>query len=408
MRLTIINQFYTPDISPTAHLSASLAEHRAAAGDDVRVVASRGGYIQAAEDRIRDRTENPRVHRLWTPQLGKKTILRRCLDYLAFYVLALVRMVTLPRQDVIITLTTPPFIGLTAVAHKILHPSTKIILWNMDCYPEAAERAGKLKTNGFAAKIMRMLNRFLFRRLAHLVTLDTAMTELLMSQYGPKNRELPATVIPNWERADFFPPDAGHEPWERADALGLNGRFVILYLGNMGVGHRFETVLDAAEQLRNEPATFLFIGGGARYEEVDVEVKRRELANVLMHGYVPKEMTPSVMTSVDCALITLRDEALGVMSPSKLHSNLAMGLPVLYVGPEKSNVDDAIRRFDCGVSLRHGEVDALVAGVRAMMEDRGFFDQARQRARRAFDDAYCDVRTLEQFDRVLAEVGPKA
>ena len=43
MRLTILNQFYRPDISPTAHLSASLADHRAKAGDVVTVVTSRGG-----------------------------------------------------------------------------------------------------------------------------------------------------------------------------------------------------------------------------------------------------------------------------------------------------------------------------------------------------------------------------
>ena len=54
---------------------------------------------------------------------------------------------------------------------------------------------------------------------------------------------------------------------------------------------------------------------------------------------------------------------LGVMSPSKLHSNLAMSLPVIYIGPVKSNVDDAIQRFDFGVSIRHGDVDCLVAAL---------------------------------------------
>ena len=50
---------------------------------------------------------------------------------------------------------------------------------------------------------------------------------------------------------------------------------------------------------------------------------------------------------------------LGVMSPSKLHSNLAMGLPILYVGPEGGNVDEAIRRFGCGVSLRPGQTQEV-------------------------------------------------
>ena len=44
MRITIVNQFYYPDIAPTAHLAASLAEHRAAMGDQVTIVAGKGAY----------------------------------------------------------------------------------------------------------------------------------------------------------------------------------------------------------------------------------------------------------------------------------------------------------------------------------------------------------------------------
>ena len=92
------------------------------------------------------------------------------------------------------------------------------------------------------------------------------------------------------------------------------------------------------------------------------------------------------------------------MSPSKLHSNLAMGLPVVYIGPEKSNVDDAIARFGCGVSARIGEVDRVVGAIRAMMHDSLEHAAMRDRARDAFDAAYCDERTMPQFERVLSEV----
>ena len=83
MRLTILNQFYRPDISPTAHLSASLAEHRARSGDEVTVVASRGGYVPASADAAEaERHANPRVYRVWTPRLGKAAVWKRNLDEL--------------------------------------------------------------------------------------------------------------------------------------------------------------------------------------------------------------------------------------------------------------------------------------------------------------------------------------
>jgi len=404
MRLTIINQFYKPDLSPTAHLAASLAEHRARLGDEVTVVTSLGGYVPASVDKQKSKRDNPHIHRVWTPQLGKGSVLKRCTDYGIFYLLTLFRLIRLPRQDVIISLTTPPYIAWAGVVHKLLHRGTKLLLWNMDCYPELAERSEKLKEHGRLAQFMRVMNRALFRRLDHLVCLDTAMVDLLCPQYAPKDGSLPVTVIPNWEDASLFPADAEHPRWEKAEALGLNGRFVVLYLGNMGFGHRFETVIEAAERLREERVTFLFIGGGTRWEMVERAKADRKLDNIILHEYVPKEQTPSVMTAAQCALITLRDRILGVMSPSKLHSNLAMGLPVVYVGPETCNVDDAIRDYGCGVSLRHGDTDGVVAFIRKMISDGEAYAELRRRARQAFDAAYNDGTALPRFDAVIASL----
>jgi glycosyltransferase involved in cell wall biosynthesis len=390
-----------------------LAEHLASHGHQVSVVASRGGYT--GKDTVEGKSNTadglssrrPRVYRVWTPRLGKATVIKRCIDYACFYLLALWRMLRLRRQDVIISLTTPPFIASTAVAHRLLHPSTRIVLWCMDCYPELAERSGKLKEFGWAASVMRWFNRALFRRLDHLVCLDSAMVSLLMSQYAPARRRLPVTVIPNWEDASFFPRDAQQSKWGGIDELKLDGRFVVLYLGNMGYGHSFETVLDAAVTMKDEPVTFLFIGGGSRREGIASGARERGLSNVIVRDYVPKEQTPSVMASTHCALITLRDEILGVMSPSKLHSNLAMRLPVVYVGPEGSNVDDAIREFDCGCSVRHGDAPAVVAYLRRLMTDRGFHEAARERARQAFERAYCDTVTLPRFGAIIAELAER-
>lgn len=408
MRITIVNQFYVPDIAPTAHLSASLAEHLASLGHDVTVVASAGGYSADAKgkDSPGKGTEagdkGVDVKRIWTPKLGKANLVKRLADYAAFYMGAFWAVATLPRQDVVVSLTTPPFIAWTAVLHRFFKRGTRIVLWNMDCYPEAPERAGMIKPDGFVSKTLQFFNRRLFASIDHLVSLDTAMQELLLGRYAPKGRELPTSIVPNWERADFFPADATHEPWEGIERLGLDGKFVVLYLGNMGVGHDFATALDAAEQLKDDNVAFLYIGGGKRKDEVAAEAQKRGLSNVVVHSYVPKETTPGVMASTDCALITLRENMLGVMSPSKLHANLAMRLPVAYVGPVKSNVDDAIDRFACGVSVREGDVDTLVSYIRSLASDSARHERDRAAARRAFDEAYNDRVTLAALTAVIA------
>ncbi|MEO7428543.1 MAG: glycosyltransferase family 4 protein, partial [Acidimicrobiales bacterium] len=337
-----------------------------------------------------------RIRRVWTPHLGKSSLWRRLLGYLTFLLGATARLLVLPRQDVIVSMTTPPFLVTSAVLHKLIHRRTRVVLWSMDCYPDAAERFGELRPGGPISQLQRALNRWAFRHIDHVVGLDGAMVELLESQYaaGPGHPEL--SVIPNWERLALFPSPSDSAPWSGYDELGVGDRIVVLYLGNTGVGHRFDTVLDAAEKL-GDAALFLFVGGGARWADLAHTVHDRGLSNVVMRGYVSKDLTPSVMAGAAAALVTLDERSLGVMSPSKLHANLAAGLPILYVGPPGSNVDEAITETRCGRSLREGDVDGLVEAVLNLRDDAG----ARTRSRRAFEERYSDEATLPQWDAIL-------
>jgi glycosyltransferase involved in cell wall biosynthesis len=408
MRITLINQFYPPELAPTGHLAASLVEHRAALGDEVRVLTGRGGYVSGTSGATTSEGDLVKVHRLWTAGLGKSRVAFRLIDYASFYVQAAVRMLLLPRQDVIITLTTPPLIGLTAALHKCLHPRTRIVLWNMDCYPDAAEAVGLIRRGGLLSRLVRMLVRLQFRTISHLVTLDGAMSQLLLSQYAPAGRVLPTTVIPNWERTAQFPALDLTATDGASAAGGAALGLTILYLGNTGYGHAFDTVLEAARRLRRRPVKFLFIGGGKRWQEIADAKSRDGLDNVELKSYVPKEETPRVMRGADYALITLHNWALGIMSPSKLHSNLAMGLPIIYVGPQGSNVDEAITRFQCGVSLRTDDADGLTAFIEQALEAPQLRAEGSQAARRAFDSQYCDAQTLPMFDAVIAQVVGRA
>ncbi len=407
MRITIVNQFYKPDLAPTATLAASLAEDRAKRGDEVTVIAGKGGYTGGETGKGAspgdDKARGPRVLRVWTPGLGKKKHLSRLIDYSAYYLFTFFRLLTMRGQDVIISLTTPPMIAWAATFHKVLHRKAKIVLWNMDCYPDLAEAMRVMAPGGFWASRCRARNRAIFRKLDHLVCLDPAMAELLCRQYAPVRESLPVTIIPNWEDLSYFPAAERYEPAPIYRELGLEGRFIVLYLGNMGYGHDFATALDAAEAMKDEPITFVYIGGGRREAEVAKEVDRRGLKNVVLRGYVDKAQTRGVMAGAACALVTLRDDMLGVMSPSKVHSNLALGLPLAYIGPVGSNVDEAIRAHNVGISLRHGDAAGLVAFFRRLMGDAKEHARLREASRRAFESAYCDAATMPLFDSVIRQ-----
>jgi putative colanic acid biosynthesis glycosyltransferase WcaI len=402
VRVAIVNLFYPPSLAPSAHLAASLADHRAAQGDEVTVVSGRGGYLGGAGRGARSsRTAGaPTVIHVWTPALGKATDVRRLGDYVAFLAGAVVRLLLLPEQDVVIALTTPPYVLVAAVAHRILHPRIKVVLWSHDVYPDAAEAYGTIRPGGFVSRILRAVARRLMRRVDHVVAVDEAMLNRVLTGYAHDGRPA-GSVIPNWEPAARFPRDRRPMPWAGYSEAALVDRFVVLHTGNFGVGHRVDGIADAAAALADHGVTFLFVGGGTRVPELTAEVERRTLRNVRFHGYVPRAETGGVLAGARCALISLDNRSLGIMSPSKMNSSLAMGLPIVYVGPPGTGVDDAILRYGCGFSLRQGDVAGIVDAVRRLGEDPDLAAELSSNARRAFEGAYSDVRTLPMFDALL-------
>ena len=90
------------------------------------------------------------------------------------------------------------------------------------------------------------------------------------------------------------------------------------------------------------------------------------------------------------------------MSPSKLHGFLAAGLPIVYVGPRGSNVDEAVRRFGCGVSLNRSEVGALLSFLRRLIAEPSTRSQLSTNSRAAFLSRYTDDVSLACFDELLA------
>jgi colanic acid biosynthesis glycosyl transferase WcaI len=394
VRVCLLNQFYAPDVAPTAQLARSLMEHRAAAGDDCTVVCGTGVYAEASDPRAL--SSAVRVRRVWSPRMGRSSIVSRASTYTTYFSAALWSVLRLPRQDVIIAMTTPPFVYLLALAHKFRRRDSRIILWSMDVYPEVAERLRAVSDRGILSRSLHAVNRWALAKLDSVVVLDGAMADLVVAAGAPRDR---VHVIPNWERADLYDADAAPDPWEGYDRLGLADRFVVLYLGNVGLGHRFDTVIDAADRLDAHGVTFLFVGGGPRWHEVAQRAAAHD--NIVMTPYVDKDLTPGVLAGADTALICLDDDALGVMSPSKLHGSLGMGIPITYVGPDGSNVAEAIDRFDCGVSVRHGDVDGFVDAVLRWAREPSTRDDAAKSARLAFESAYSDDATLPQWDALL-------
>ncbi|MDG2206528.1 MAG: glycosyltransferase [Pirellulales bacterium] len=240
------------------------------------------------------------------------------------------------------------------------------------------------------------MNRIIGSQLSHAVCLDEAMQNLIDAR--PRRRKIPTSVIPNWESLAEFPLLDTHDAEK-----SFQPSFTLLYSGNMGHGHCFETLLLAAKRLLDgdNPIEIVMTGGGVQAPGIQQRIKDEQLTNIDFKGYVSYRELRDIQSRSHCAFISLKDNMLGCMSPSKLHASLAMGLPVVYLGPLGSSVDSAITKFDCGESIRSGDIDHFIERLEILSKSPNLIKQYSRNARIAFEKSYCDQSNLSLFDAVL-------
>ncbi len=191
---------------------------------------------------------------------GRRGTWARMTDYLSFYAGAVFKALMLPRFDAVVTLTTPPIIGLVGTLLKWLR-GTRHVYWSMDLHPDASLALGRMSPSQPVSAIHALAERL----------------RLSPGRQGGRARSVhgrPDRAQAGRRRADRD--DPGLEP-PRGDlpdparanplrkSLGLDDAFVAMYSGNLGLAHSFDEFLSAARRLRDRAdIVFLFVGGGPR------------------------------------------------------------------------------------------------------------------------------------------------
>jgi glycosyltransferase involved in cell wall biosynthesis len=381
-RILFVNQYYWPDHASTAQHLTDLAESLAEQGHDVHVLCSRRGSKpgDGPARPTREVRNGVTIHRVGATALGRLSTLRRMTDYLSFHLKAGLRALALPRFDVVVTLTTPPMIGLIGSTLRRFKGSWHVY-WSMDLHPDASLALGRMSRRNPAVAALAWLSDRLYRKADRVVVLGPYMADRVQAKGVRPGR---IATIPVWSRRDeVYPePREGH-PLRRSQ--GLDGKFVAMYSGNLGLAHSFEEFLGAARRLRDrDDIVFLFAGDGPRRREV-AEAKAAEgLENVWFLDSVPREQLHHSLTLADVHLISLRREMTGISVPGKLYGAMASGRPCVFVGPEHCETADTIRKADCGVAVRHGDSESLVAALEHLADDPGACRSMGERGLSAF------------------------
>jgi glycosyltransferase involved in cell wall biosynthesis len=228
------------------------------------------------------------------------------------------------------------------------------------------------------------------------------MAELIRADLPPEQHDK-VIVIHNWADGERI------QPVPRKDhpllrEWNLAGKFVVQYSGNIGLFHEIETVIAAAEQLRDrEDIAFLFIGEGGQLPRLRQRAKDENLSNIVFQPFQPRERLPLSLTACDAAVVSLKEEATGCCVPSKLYGVLAAGRPVLAVANEKTETARTITRGQCGAVVAPGDSEKLKETILAWREAPGEVETLGKAARELFDNDFTVARIASAYEDAVKQ-----
>jgi glycosyltransferase involved in cell wall biosynthesis len=366
VRFLLLNQFYAPDIAPTGQVLHDVAVNLVSKGHTVTVICSNRSYDARTVYPPREAIAGVEVRRVGGLGWGRRGSLLRAVDFLAFYVLAAWRAAFLDaRPDVVVALTTPPFIGVLARLLARLWRCGRV-QWVMDVYPDVLFAHGLVSERGFVAKCLRALAR----AEASGASLSLALGPFMARRIGPyTTHSARVEWVPLW----------GEQPAEaaihaiaavRAERGWTDDELVLMYSGNMGLGHRFGEFLTAARQLGPAGPRWAFAGAGKRRSEVEAFALAHPEARIQLLSYVPRERLRASLASADVHLASLDSRWQGMMVPSKLQGLFAVGRPVIFVGGRNNEIAAWIEESGGGWVVAEGDVPGLLEAITEARDPR--------------------------------------
>ncbi|MGB3419909.1 MAG: glycosyltransferase family 4 protein [Dolichospermum sp.] len=399
INVSIITEFFPPDYAATGQLIEELVKELEKQGVVIRVFTGQPGYAfstskAAATERIGDiLIRRSRSTQIWTGRIRGKAV-----SGILFTLRAFLHIVKNFRvSEVFLITSAPPFLPIAAYIANLLLKVPYICLI-YDLYPDIAIALGVVSDNHWIVKFWRAINRQVWQKSKGIIVLSSDMKERVIATCPEVSDKV--SVIHSWGDPELIVPIAKEENWF-AKKHNLVDKFTVLYSGNMGRCHDLDTILAAAQQLKDEPIQFLCIGGGPKREGFIREVANLGLKNFLFLPYQDKNVLPYSMTACDLSLVSLEDGLKGLVAPSKLYPALAAGRPVAAICPRSSYLRQLIADGKFGVAIDNGDSNALAAFILQLNHNDQMAKKMGHESRKYLESNFTPKIIAKQYINVL-------
>jgi len=406
MKVTIVTQYYVPDTASTGQLMHVMACELKKRDFEVHVLTSQPSYgpkEQLEKRPRRDTVDKVSVQRVLSTQFSKDRLLGRVCNLATFMFQVMVRVLFFSRRDTLyVYVTNPPFLGVLGWLTSLFRRHTYMVVLH-DSFPEAIVWAGHIKKGGLIERLWSWFNRATYRRAAGTAVLCKAAKRLVVDTYSvPPER---VHVVPNCADGSFLRPKPKAES-AFAREQQLLDKYTLLYSGNLGICYDYETVLQVADRLRDEPFELVFVGSGGKRDWIAEQIEVRNLTNTRILPYQPYSKIDDSLNGCDASLVTIAKGIEGVSFPSKLYASLAVGKPIFLFAEPWSEIRELLEENECGYFAEVGDVDTAVENLRLMMSDPKKNLEQGIRARKLFDSEYTETRYGDRFAELIADIQP--
>lgn len=369
MNILYVSQYFPPEMGAPAGRVYELSRNWVEAGHRVTVLTGFPNHPtgivpedycrQMRRLTVREQTEGIKVIRTWLYPAPNRRPLERILNYSSFCISACLRSLFLDRPDLVIATSPQLLVGLTGWWIGRLK-RCPFVFEVRDLWPESLLASGIGREDSLLIRRLEQLTSFLYHQCDRIVVVTEAFKENLMTRRGLPEDKI--DVIENGVETELFSPAKDGAALRKSH--GLDGRFVVSYIGTIGYAHGLDIILQAARRLNEilPEALFLLVGEGAEKDKLEGLAQRERLGNIRFLSQQPRDSIPLFINASDVCLVLLRKaELFTTVLPSKMLEFMACARPVVLGvdGQARKILDQA----QAGVCIKPGEPEALVQAV---------------------------------------------
>ena len=365
MRILIYSYNYYPEPIGIAPLMTELAEGLVKRGHEVRVVTAMPNYPERqiyegyrGKLYVNEYKNGVQIQRSYVWIRPQPNLLDRVLLDASFVVSSFLPALFGWRPDVILSTSPSLPVCIPTTLLGWLH-DCPVVLNLQDILPEAAVHVGLLK-NKFLIQVFATLEKFAYRTATKISVIADGFVDNLRSKGVPANK---IVQIPNWVDVNFIRPlPKENNPFRTAH--NLDGKFVVLYSGNIALTQGLETVVKAAAALRDVPdIAFVIVGEAKGLQRLQQECQDIGADNVLLLPFQPREKLPEMLAAADISLVVQKKNVISFNMPSKIQVLLASGRALVASVPDNGTAARAIKQSGGGVVVTPEDSQALAAAV---------------------------------------------